>query len=85
MIDYLINKIDELQIKLNDAEKEIKQYKETLCKCSPLYLSDVCGFCVFCQQEIDEGFYGHSDDCKYVRLCATDINVATKDEVLNET
>lgn len=79
-ISKLYNIIDE-HIKINEnlkhkvqyltdcgIEKEEK-YKEMLRKCSPLYLEDVCAFCIFCKQAIDQDYYGHTDDCEYLRLC----------------
>lgn len=68
-------------------EKEEK-YKEALRKCSPLeprVLAKETGVwaycCKFCRQiQASDTREFHTDDCEYVRLCGTDINVGIKKE-----
>lgn len=55
-------------------EKE-HQYKEALLKCSPYTKTHTRWIeCIFC------GMDEHTNDCEYVRLCGTDINVGIKKE-----
>ena len=48
--------------------QENKQLQEALLQCRPLNIDGEIGYCIFCGGEIDEGDFGHRDDCEYLRL-----------------